>query len=54
MDLSVIYVLISCQAPASMKSICQAGWLLTVCVGNIIDAAVTQSQIIENQVQRNL
>ncbi|XP_065886891.1 solute carrier family 15 member 1-like [Dysidea avara] len=37
------------QAPASMKSICQAGWLLTVCVGNIIDAAVTQSQIIENQ-----
>lgn len=35
-----------------MKSICQAGWLMTVCVGNIIDAAVTQSQIIENQVWR--
>jgi len=37
-----------------MKSICQAGWLLTVCVGNIIDAAVTQSQIIENQVSIKL
>jgi len=37
-----------------MKSICQAGWLLTVCVGNIIDAAVTQSQIIENQVRINI
>ncbi|XP_065888758.1 solute carrier family 15 member 2-like [Dysidea avara] len=37
------------QAPASMKSICQAGWLLTVCFGNIIDVTVAQSQIIKNQ-----
>ena len=36
-----------------MKSFCQAGWLLTICVGNIIDVIVSQSQLIEDQVKNN-
>lgn len=33
------------EAPASMKSVCQAAWLLTVAIGNVIVIIVAGSQI---------
>ena len=38
------------QAPASMKAVVQAGWLLTVAGGNIIDVIVAGSQLLPTQV----
>jgi len=37
------------QAPASMKSVLQAGWLMTVAFGNLIVLIVAESALIDNQ-----
>ncbi|NXN85737.1 S15A1 protein, partial [Bombycilla garrulus] len=37
------------QAPSNMKSVLQAGWLLTVAVGNIIDIIVAGASTIEKK-----
>ena len=38
------------QAPASMKSVVQAAWLLTVAFGNIIVIAVAEAKAFDSQV----
>lgn len=38
------------QAPSNMKSVLQAGWLLTVAVGNIIVLIVAEAATIQQQV----
>lgn len=37
------------QAPASMKSVLQACWLLTVAVGNILVVVIAELQVFERQ-----
>ncbi|ELT88263.1 hypothetical protein CAPTEDRAFT_159070 [Capitella teleta] len=37
------------QAPASMKSVLQASWLLTVAVGNVLDILIAGTHFIQNQ-----
>lgn len=41
---------LSLQAPSNMKSVLQAGWLLTVAVGNIIVLIVAGVSAIQKQV----
>ena len=38
------------QAPPSMKSVVQSFWLLTTCVGNIIDIFLIEIKLWKNQV----
>ena len=38
------------QAPPSMKSVVQSFWLLTTCVGNIIDIFFVEIQLAPTQV----
>lgn len=38
------------QAPASMKSVLQAGWLMTVAGGNLIVVIIAEGQLIKDQV----
>lgn len=38
------------QAPASMKSVLQACWLLTVAIGNLIVVAIAEFRMIDSQV----
>ena len=38
------------QAPTSMKSVLQAGWLLTVAIGNLIDVIIAGAGAIPRQV----
>lgn len=40
----------SSQAPSNMKSVLQAGWLLTVAVGNIIVLIVAEAAKLPDQV----
>lgn len=37
------------QAPASMKSLCQATWLLTVAVGNLLVMIIASLQLFESK-----
>lgn len=41
---------LSLQAPSNMKSVLQAGWLLTVAVGNIIVLIVAGASKLDKQV----
>lgn len=41
------------QAPSSMKSLLQAGWLLTVAFGNLIVVIVAEVKFFDTQVQSN-
>lgn len=41
------------QAPISMKSLLQAGWLLTVAFGNLIVVLVAQSKLFDRQVRKH-
>jgi dipeptide/tripeptide permease len=38
------------QAPVSMKSVLQAGWLLTVAFGNLIVVIVAEAKFFDSQV----
>ena len=38
------------QAPPSMKSVVQSFWLLTTCIGNIIDIFLIEIKLWKNQV----
>lgn len=40
------------QAPTSMKSLLQAGWLLTVAFGNLIVVIVAEAKIFSSQVKK--
>lgn len=42
------------QAPATMKSACQALWYIAVAIGNLIVVIVAESRFIQNQVFENL
>ena len=44
------FVTVCLQAPASMKSVLQAAWLMTVAVGNGIVVLAAESSFIQNQV----
>lgn len=39
------------QAPSSMKSVLQAGWLLTTCFGNIIVIIIESAEFFEREVR---
>lgn len=41
------------QAPASMQSVMQAAWLLTIAFGNLIVILVAEAKGIPRQVQSN-
>jgi dipeptide/tripeptide permease len=38
------------QAPVSMKSVLQAGWLLTVAFGNLIVVIIAEAKFFQSQV----
>lgn len=38
------------QAPVSMKSVLQAGWLLTVAFGNLIVVIIAEAKFFDSQV----
>lgn len=38
------------KAPSNMKSVLQAGWLLTVAVGNIIVLIISEAATLDDQV----
>ena len=42
------------QAPPSMKSVVQSFWLLTTCLGNIIDIFFVEIQLWDTQVKQAL
>lgn len=42
------------QAPPSMKSVVQSFWLLTTCLGNIIDIFFVEIQLWDTQVKLTL
>ena len=39
------------KAPASMKSMVQACWLLTVAIGNLFDAVIASAHLFETEVR---
>lgn len=46
----VMHCALPLQAPSNMKSVLQAGWLLTVAIGNIIVLIVAEAGHFEKQV----
>lgn len=47
---SKVHVFVPLKSPSNMKSVLQAGWLLTVAVGNIIVLIVAEAATLEEQV----
>ena len=39
------------QTPLSMKAVVQAGWLMTVGIGNLIVVIFAEARFVENQVR---
>lgn len=50
MYVSLLVYWILLQAPASMKSVLQAAWLLTVSFGNLIVVIIAEAKFFERQV----
>ena len=38
------------QAPASMKALCQAAWLWTIALGNLVTIIIVEANLFESQV----
>lgn len=47
---SKVHVFVLSKSPSNMKSVLQAGWLLTVAVGNIIVLIIAEAATLEEQV----
>ena len=48
--MSSLWELLTLQAPASMKAVLQACWLMTVAGGNLIVVVIAEGRFIRDQV----